>query len=68
MATKTKTRRTKQKTEWDKLPKKEQRRLLDDYMGRVLTGLPSKRIAERIARLKGIPYRKSRGSKVVRFT
>ena len=63
----TKTRRTKQKSEWDKLSKRVQRRLLDDYMGRVLTGLPSKRIAEKIARLKGIPYRKSPGSKVVRF-
>jgi hypothetical protein len=64
----TKTRKTRQKSEWDKLPKREQRRLLDDYMGRVLRGLPSKRIAEKIARLKGIAYRKSPGSKVVRFT
>lgn len=61
------TKRTKQKTEWDKLPKKEQIRLLDDYMGRVLTGMPAKRIAEKIARLKGIPYRKSPGSKIIRF-
>ena len=66
MVTKAK-KQTKQKTDWDRLPKKEQRHLLDDYMGRVLTGLPAKRIAEKIARLKGIPYRKSPGSKVIRF-
>jgi len=66
MVTKAK-RQTKQKTDWDKLPKKERKRLMDDYMGRVHRGLPSKRIAEKIARLKGIPYRKSPSSKVVRF-
>jgi len=66
MVTKT-TKRAKQKTEWDKLPKREQKRLLDDYMGRVLTGLPAKRIGEKIARLKGIPYWKSPGSKAVQF-
>ena len=62
-----KTKTQKVKTEWDKLSNGEQKRLLDDYMGRVLSGLPSKRVAEKIARLKGIPYHKSRGSAVVRF-
>ena len=60
-------KQAKQKTEWDKLPKREQRRLLGEYKGRVLTGLPAKRIAEKIARLQGIPYRKSPGSKDIRF-
>ena len=63
----TKTKRTKQKSDWDKLPKREQKRLMDDYMYRVLSGKPTKKLAEKIARLKGIPYRKSPGSKIIRF-
>jgi len=64
----TKVKRARQKTDWDKLPKREQKRLLDDYLYRVLSGKPTKRLAERIARLKGIPYKKSTGSKIIRFT
>lgn len=66
MVTKTK-KQTRQKTDWDKLSKKEQRRLLDAYIERVLMGIPAKRIAEKIARLKGIPYKKSPGRKTIRF-
>jgi hypothetical protein len=61
-------KKSSRKTAWDKLSKKEQKRLLDDYEGRVYTGMPSKRIAEKIAKLKGIPYKKSAGRKTVKFT
>ena len=66
MATRT-MKRAKPKTEWDKLSKNEQRRLLDDYLWRVLSGKPTKKLSEKIARLKGIPYRRSPGRKTIRF-
>ena len=49
--------KTKVKTAWDKLSKKEQEKLTDEYMFRVIDGKPTKRIALKIAKLKGIKLR-----------
>ena len=46
------------KTEWEKLSKREQEHLLDDYFYRVLSGKPAKKAIDKIAKLKGIRIRR----------
>lgn len=58
--------RTK-KTEWDKLSKREQDRLAEEYIARVISGKPSRAAYLRIAKLKGLkpvpnPDRRARRS------
>lgn len=60
MVTKTKVKRKSnhQKSEWDKLPKREQR-LVEDYIYRVLDDKPTKRLVDKIAKLKGIRIKRT---------
>jgi len=63
MATKAKakieSRRKVEKTEWDKLPKREREKLEEDYIVFVLDGKHARAhaLAKRIAKLKGIKLR-----------
>jgi len=48
------TKKHQQKTKWDALSKQERERLTEEYIYRVLSDKPTKRIAGKIAKLKGI--------------
>ena len=48
------TKKKRSRTEWERLPEKQQDKLADEFIFRVLSGRPVKRLGRKIAKLKGI--------------
>ena len=58
-ASRRKIKQGKQKSDWDKLPKRDREELEEEYIYRVLDGKPTKRLVNKIARLKVIKLRRT---------